>query len=155
MMELPEVALNRRGTFRTPVMMAVIAVMVSLFPLLFACSSEGSKDQSEGSRRTDQGQRAGNAGDGPKGTRRTETQAALVPIVHRRLGDFYGYLRAIEDSVMAGRGLRGHASRRTRAALGHALAFPTWRSLTREQGLGDGEAVTLMSVLVEGAASAG
>jgi AcrR family transcriptional regulator len=79
----------------------------------------------------------------------------LVPIVHRRLGDFYGYLRAIEDSAMAGRGLRGHAARRTRAALGHALAFPTWRSLTRERGLGLGEAVALMSVLVEGAATAG
>ena len=79
----------------------------------------------------------------------------LVPIVQRRLGDFYGYLRAIEDSLMAGRGLRGRAARRTRAALGHALAFPTWRSLTREQGLGDGEAVALMSVLVEGAATAG
>jgi hypothetical protein len=76
----------------------------------------------------------------------------LVPIVQRRLGDFYGYLRVIEDSLMAGRGLRGRASRRTRAALGHALAFPTWRSLIREQGLGDGEAVALMSVLVQGAA---
>jgi AcrR family transcriptional regulator len=79
----------------------------------------------------------------------------LVPIVHRRLGDFYGYIRVVEDSLMAGRGLRGGAARRTRAALGHALAFPTWRSLTREQGLGDGEAVALMSVLVAGAATAG
>src|SRR4051794_3542962 len=31
----------------------------------------------------------------------------LVPIIHRRLADFYAYLRAIEDSLMAGRGLRG------------------------------------------------
>ncbi len=60
----------------------------------------------------------------------------LVPIIQRRLGDFYGYLRMIEDSLMAGRGLRGRAARRTRAALGHALAFPTWRSLTREQRAG-------------------
>jgi AcrR family transcriptional regulator len=78
----------------------------------------------------------------------------LVPIVQRRLGDFYGYLRVVQDSLMAGRGLRGRAAGRTRAALGHALAFPTWRSLTREQGLGDAEAVALMSVLVEGAATA-
>ena len=75
----------------------------------------------------------------------------VVPIVHRLLGDFYGYLRMIEDSLMAGRGLRGRAARRTRAALGHALAFLTWRSLARERGLGDGDAVALMSVLVEGA----
>jgi AcrR family transcriptional regulator len=77
----------------------------------------------------------------------------LVPIVHRRLGDFYGYLRLIEDSLIAGRGLRGRAARRTRAAIGHALAFPTWRSLSREQGLADGDAVALMCVLVEGAAA--
>jgi AcrR family transcriptional regulator len=78
----------------------------------------------------------------------------LVPIVHRRLGDFYGYLRAMEDSLMAGRRLRGRAARRTRAALGHALSFTTWRSLTREQGVGGGDAVALMSVLVDGAATA-
>jgi AcrR family transcriptional regulator len=78
----------------------------------------------------------------------------LVPIIQRLLGDFYGYLRAIQDILMAGRGLRGHGARRTRAAIGHALAFPTWRSLCREQGLADGEAVALMCVLVEGTAAA-
>jgi AcrR family transcriptional regulator len=77
--------------------------------------------------------------------------APVVPIVQRRLGDFYGYLRAVQDGLMAGRGLRGRAARRTRAALGHALAFPTWRSLTREQGLADADAVALMCALVEGA----
>ncbi len=55
---------------------------------------------------------------------------------------------------MAGRGLRGRAARRTRAAIGHAVAFPTWRSLTREQGLADDDAVALMSRLVEDAARA-
>jgi AcrR family transcriptional regulator len=78
----------------------------------------------------------------------------LVPIVQRLLGDFYGYLRAIQDVLMAGRGLRGHAARQTRAAIGHALAFPTWHSLTREQGLDDGDAAVLMRVLVEGSAAA-
>jgi poly-gamma-glutamate capsule biosynthesis protein CapA/YwtB (metallophosphatase superfamily) len=90
MIELPENAQHSQGTLRTPVMMVVVAVMISLFPLLFACSSEGSKDHSDGSRRTDEGQQAsssrvgqtGNAGDGSKGARRTETQAALVPIAH-------------------------------------------------------------------------
>src|SRR5215208_5671171 len=90
MIELPENAQHSQGTLRTPVMMAVIVVMISLFPLLFGCSSEGAKDQSDGSRRTDEGQRAtatrggqtGNAGDLSKGARGTETQAALVPIAH-------------------------------------------------------------------------
>ena len=76
----------------------------------------------------------------------------LVPIIQRLLGGFYGYLGAIQDVLMAGRGLRGRAARRTRAAIGHALAFPTWRSLTRDQGLADGDAVTLMCVLVDGSA---
>jgi AcrR family transcriptional regulator len=73
----------------------------------------------------------------------------VVPIIQRLLGDFYGYLRAIQDILMAGRGLRGRAARRTRAAIGHALSFPTWRSLTREQGLADADAVALMCALVE------
>ena len=73
----------------------------------------------------------------------------LVPGIARRLRDFYGYLGAIQDLLMASRGLRGRAARRTHAAIGHALAFPTWRSLAREQGLSDDDAVALMCVLVE------
>jgi len=76
----------------------------------------------------------------------------LVPIVRRLLRDFHGYLRTIEDVLMAGRGLRGHAARRTRAAIGHAVAFPTWRSLACDRGLSDDEAVRLMCLLVDGAA---
>jgi AcrR family transcriptional regulator len=79
---------------------------------------------------------------------------SLVAPVQRRLRDFYRYLDMIEDVLMAGRGLRGHALRRTRAAIGHALAFTTWRSLAHEQGLGDADAVALMCVLVENAARA-
>jgi AcrR family transcriptional regulator len=72
----------------------------------------------------------------------------LVPVVQRLLQGFYGYLRAVEDGLMAGRRLRGRAARRTRAAIGHALAFPTWRSLARDQGLDDADAVALMGGLV-------
>lgn len=77
----------------------------------------------------------------------------LVPIIQRLLVAFYSYLRAIEDTLVAGRGLRGRAARRTRAAVGHALAFPTWRSLTLDRGLDPGDAVALMCALVEGAHS--
>ena len=76
----------------------------------------------------------------------------LVPAVQRGLGEFYGYLAAIRDTLMDGRRLRGRGARRTRAAIGHALAFPTWSSLTREQGLAEADAVALMCALVEGAA---
>jgi len=77
----------------------------------------------------------------------------LVPAVERRLRDFYGYLDAIRDGLVAGRGVRGRRARYARAALGHALAFPTWRSLTHDQGLGEDDAVELMSRLVETVAS--
>jgi AcrR family transcriptional regulator len=78
----------------------------------------------------------------------------LVPIVQRLMRDFHDYLRSNQDVLMAGRGLRGGAARRTRAAIGHALAYPTWRSLTHEQGLADEDAVALMCQLVEGTARA-
>jgi AcrR family transcriptional regulator len=70
----------------------------------------------------------------------------LVPAVERRLRDFRGFLRSIRDDLTAGR------EQPVRAAVGHALAFPTWRSLTTEQGLNCDGAVELMSRLVEEAA---
>lgn len=78
----------------------------------------------------------------------------VVPIVRRLLGDFHRYLQAAQDALMAGRGVRGGRARRTRAAIGHAIAFPTWRSLTIEQGLAEDDAALLMSRFVENAADA-
>jgi AcrR family transcriptional regulator len=75
-----------------------------------------------------------------------------VPEVQRRLRDFHDYLTRAQDVLMAGRGLRGRAAQRTRAAVGHALAFPTWHSLTQVQQLGDDDTVALMAQLVAGAA---
>ena len=72
-----------------------------------------------------------------------------VPAVEQRLRDFHGFLGATRDVLMTGRGLRGSAARRTQAAIGHALAFPTWHSLTQGQGLSDDDAAALMSGLVE------
>lgn len=79
---------------------------------------------------------------------------AVVPIVQRLLRNFHDYLDVIQDTLMAGRHLRGRAARRTRAAIGHAVAFPTWRSLTHDQGLGNDDAVALMCLLIEDAVHA-
>ena len=73
----------------------------------------------------------------------------VVPEIQRRLADFRGYLHAVQDVLVAGRRLRGHAARRTRAAIGHAIAFPTWRSLARDEALSGEEAVAMMCALVE------
>jgi hypothetical protein len=78
-----------------------------------------------------------------------------VPGVQRPFGEYFVYLRAVQDLLMTGRGLRGRAARRTRAAIGHALAFPTWQSLARDQELPGDDAVALMCALVERAAKAG
>jgi AcrR family transcriptional regulator len=72
----------------------------------------------------------------------------VVPIVQRLLQGFHGYLAAGVDTLMAGRGLRGRSARRVRGAIGHALAFATWRSLTQEQGLPPDDAVALMCALI-------
>ena len=71
-----------------------------------------------------------------------------VPLVRERFAAFRGYFEAARDTLMAGRGLRGGARRRTHAALGHAIAFSTWRSLAQEQRLDDTEAATLAHALV-------
>jgi AcrR family transcriptional regulator len=74
--------------------------------------------------------------------------AATVPTVDQRLERFRGYLGESVAALARGRAVRGSARRRTLAAIGHAVAFSTWRSLTREQGLSDQEAVELMLGLV-------
>ena len=76
-----------------------------------------------------------------------------VPIVRERFAAFRGYFAAAQDTLMAGRQLRGAAKLRTRAAIGHAIAFSTWRSLVREQGLDDAAAAELMIALVVAAAA--
>jgi len=62
--------------------------------------------------------------------------------------DFHRYLDTVRDVLSKG---RGRASRRTRAAIGHAVAFETWRSLTKDQGLTNEDAVVLMCGLVASA----
>jgi AcrR family transcriptional regulator len=76
-----------------------------------------------------------------------------VPAVARRLRDFHDYLRVVGSLLIAGRGLRGNAARRAQAAIGHAVAFPTWQSLVQDQGLAGDDAAALMCLLVESAAS--
>jgi AcrR family transcriptional regulator len=76
---------------------------------------------------------------------------ATVPVVAKRFAGFHGYIASARDLLMQGRALRGRRRDEARAAVGHALAYTTWRSLTREQELTDDQAVALMCALVEGA----
>jgi hypothetical protein len=66
---------------------------------------------------------------------------------------FRDYISAAHATLMAGRRARGRARQRLHAAVGHALAFSTWRSLTREQHLDDAQAADLMQRLVDTASA--
>ncbi len=59
------------------------------------------------------------------------------------------WAEAAAETLMRGRRERGGRRRRVRAAIGHALSFPTWRSLAREQGLSRDDAVDLIAALVD------
>ena len=74
-----------------------------------------------------------------------------TPLIQERFADFRGYIDAARDTLMTGRSLRGAARRRTQAALGHAIAFSTWKSLVREQRLDDSDGAALVRALVAAA----
>jgi AcrR family transcriptional regulator len=75
-----------------------------------------------------------------------------MPTVRHHFIAFRDYQAGARETLLRGRHLRGRARDRVRAAIGHALAYPTWRSLTHEQGLDDAQAAELMRALVAGAA---
>jgi AcrR family transcriptional regulator len=77
---------------------------------------------------------------------------SAMPLVEERFAVFRGYLEAASDTLVAGRSVRRAARRRTRAALGHAIAFSTWTSLVRTEGLSDADAIALVRALVAAAA---
>jgi AcrR family transcriptional regulator len=74
---------------------------------------------------------------------------AGVPAATR--DSFLGYFDAVHATLMVGRRGSARALRRSAAAIGHAISFPTWRSLVREQGLAPDEAVALMVATVDAA----
>ena len=71
-----------------------------------------------------------------------------IPTVREHFAAFHGYLSAARETLMRGHSARGRRRGRLRAAIGHALAFSTWRSLTRDQNLNDDQASALMCELV-------
>ena len=73
----------------------------------------------------------------------------VVDVVREHFAPFQSYPSAARDVLLAG---RGRVPRRTRAAIGHAITFATWRSLAREQGLPQRETVALMCELVASSA---
>jgi AcrR family transcriptional regulator len=76
---------------------------------------------------------------------------ATMPLVKQLFSGFRDYISAAGETLLAGWQARGRARQRVRAAIGHSLAFATWRSLTSDQQLTDHQAVDLMCRLAAAA----
>ena len=70
-----------------------------------------------------------------------------MPEVAEVMTPWWGYMREVAAGLSAGWGVSGDAQRLVRSAVGHALGFYTWRSLT-DEGLSNRDAVELMVGLV-------
>ena len=78
--------------------------------------------------------------------------AAVHPPTARRVAVHRRGLEDIVDELEPGWTLDAGRAAVVRAALGHALAFETWRSLRRDGGLSAEEVSDLLVGLVEGSA---
>jgi AcrR family transcriptional regulator len=67
-----------------------------------------------------------------------------MEVVRQQFAQVVAYMEAAQTTLLAGRPKRGRRASSVRAAVGHAMAFTTWRSLVREQGCTASEAVELM-----------
>ncbi len=78
--------------------------------------------------------------------------AELVDLADEGIAPLRAYLERAAEALTAGRRVRGRRRELVGGALRHALAFPTWRSLSAN-GIARSDAVALMTALVEGAAT--
>jgi AcrR family transcriptional regulator len=85
---------------------------------------------------------------------RTIRDAPLVPALVPAMESLAAWFEGAAAVALGGRDDGPDERRRVRAAVGHALAFETWRSLTRRQGLSRAEAVALMAALARRAPAA-
>ena len=88
-------------------------------------------------------------------TDRASRDLADAPVLREVLAPEFAYWARVRDALAAG--WPGSEERRALviAAIGHAIAFATWRTLVREQGLDEALAVAAMVALVRGLAADG
>jgi AcrR family transcriptional regulator len=78
--------------------------------------------------------------------------AEVMPNLAAQIADVREYMAAVVEILAAGWGVRGWRRELLRAAIGHVVDFPTWRSLERTQGLSPDRAVELAVGMVLAAA---
>ena len=77
----------------------------------------------------------------------------LMPLVKQMMRGYREYLEVVRDILLDGRQMPLARRMAVKAAIGHALSFPVWRSLALEQGLRDEDCSELMCRLVHAAQS--
>lgn len=82
---------------------------------------------------------------------KTTRDLPLVPALRPSMEALRGWFEGATDAILRGRPERGARRRRLRAAVGHALAYATWRSLVRDQGISQSETIELMATLAAAA----
>ena len=71
-----------------------------------------------------------------------------APVLREVLAPEFASWARVRDALAAGWPVPEGRRALVAAAVGHAVAFPTWRSLVREQGLDDAQAVAAMAAMV-------
>lgn len=79
---------------------------------------------------------------------RTAPDVPEHPVAQEVITWTFAHWQRVHDVLAAGWATSDGTSRLVTAAIGHAIAFSTWQSLVRGQGLDEAEAVTTMAVLV-------
>ena len=79
--------------------------------------------------------------------------APLLPAMLPVLDPWFHFVAITRTELVAGWRARGPRRVRLTATIGHALRFETWKSLVREEGLEDSDAVELMVALATAAIS--
>jgi AcrR family transcriptional regulator len=82
---------------------------------------------------------------------RGEDESPTNPILAEVMTPFATSVARMRDVLAVGLAPEGTDPSLVTAAVGHAVAFSTWRSLALDQGLEDTDAVALMATLVAGA----
>lgn len=72
----------------------------------------------------------------------------IMPLVKQMMGGYRDYLEGLRTLLTQDRASAPARLHTVRAAIGHALSFPVWRSLAVEQNLSDEECTELMCYLV-------
>lgn len=81
-------------------------------------------------------------------TDRGERDLPIVPALRDVLAPAFAHWDLVRNTLVAGWPATETQSPIVAAAIGHAISFSTWRSLVREQGLDDAQAVAVMSTMV-------